>query len=217
MRNWFEIFRSAYASWAATFGTIIAAIALCNLLFMVLNTPITETLAWIFAQYRKTFHPPIDLLFSLFALHLPSAGKDALLLYLAMAGILYRTLSYRQFSGIQLPGQFRWNWRALLANVRLIAGGIAAALLWPCVVGSIMRNPGVLVVSDRGYHGQLPSPREHDPEKRQKAIAELLVMTGGEARIHCTDRQLLVVHFVTLLAAVAGIVCLNGAADLLVG
>jgi hypothetical protein len=217
MRKWFGILRSAYTDWTATLGTIIAIVALSNLLFKILDSPITETLAWIFSQYRKTFHPPIDLLLSVFSLHLPALGKDALVLYLAMAGVLFRTLSYRQSELIRLPAGFRWNGRALLMKIRVIAGEIVAALLWPRVVGSILRNPSVLVVSNWGYHGRLPPPRARDPVERQRVMEKMLAMTSDGAGIHCTDRQLLISYFATLLAAASGLVCLNAAIDLLSG
>jgi len=217
MRKCFGIFRSAYASWTAIIGTIIAAIALSNLLVKVLNAPVTETLVMIFAQYRKTFHPPIDYLLSLFSLHLPAPGKDVLVLYLAMAGVLFRTLSYRGSAYIQVPAGFRWSRRGVLRKIRVIAGEIGAALLWPRVVAGILRTPSVLVVSNAGYHGRLPPPRARDPVERQAVIEKMLAMTGGDARIHCTDRQLLISYLTALLAATGGLVGLNAAIDLLGG
>src|SRR5262249_17415697 len=116
-RTWLKILRSAYSSWSATIGSIIATIALCNLIFSLIDVPLTEWISWILAAYQKTFHPPIDYLLSVFSLRLPAAGKDALVLYLAVGGILYRTLSYERAS--PLKDHIPVTWRTRLRDLRM--------------------------------------------------------------------------------------------------
>ncbi|WP_022722223.1 hypothetical protein [Rhodopseudomonas sp. B29] len=217
--KWLSLFRSAYSNWAAVLGTIIAVVALSHLLLRTLNAPIAVTLAWFFAQYRKTFHPPIDFLFSTFSIQPPAIAKDGLVLYLAIAGVLYRALTYRQFSDLSRV-EFRALHRtpaAICLKMRVILGTIFGALLWPRVMPSVLQKPSMLVVSDQGYHGRLPPPRTRDPAERQRVIKEMLDMIGPGAAVLYNDRQLVICYFVTLLAAATALVSLNGAIDLLAG
>jgi hypothetical protein len=92
-RTWIKIFGAAYSSWASSIGTILATVALCNLAFRILNVSMFEALAWILLAYRKTFYPPIDYLLSFISLRLPSIAKDVIVIYLAIGGVLYRTVS----------------------------------------------------------------------------------------------------------------------------
>ncbi len=173
-RKWFEIFRSAYSSWAAVLGTILATVALCNLTFRIMDVSVFEALAWILAAYRKTFHPPIDYLLSFFSLQIPAAAKDVLVLYIAMSGVLYRTLSYERPSPLraQLKAQFPDRWRT---GLQILVGNIRAAIFWPYYLSGVLRHPSFLIRSSLGYHGRMPPPRsDFPPAEREKVMEEML-------------------------------------------
>lgn len=213
-RKWIKIFGAAYSSWAAWIGTILATVALCNLAFRFLNVSVFEALAWILTAYRKTFHPPIDYLLSFISLPLPSIAKDFLVIYLAMGGILYRTLSYKEPS--PLLAQFRARQGGYrLMDLRMWMGQVRAAVLWPRCLKTILWHPGFLIRSSLGYHGRMPPPRQDLPpdDVQTGVMKEMLAYSGKDAVVICNERQLLLVYAVTLLAAVLGLVILNAAVD----
>ena len=209
LRNWLEILRSAYSSWAATIGTIIATVALCNIAFRAMDASLAEVFKWILAAYQKTFHPPIAYLLSLFSISLPSPAKDLLVLYLAMGGVLYRTLAYDRPS--PMKDRFPKSWQG---SLRIQVSRIFAALLWPYFLRGVIRHPCFLVISRHGYHGRLPPPRRDLPSaERKKVIETLLGQIGNNARVICNERQLLALYTAGLIAAVGCLVALNAAID----
>lgn len=212
LRKWLEIFRSAYSNWTTTIGTILATIALCNLLFRAMDVPLIESLAWILSAYRKTFHPPIDYLLSIFSIRLPTAGKDALVLYLAVSGILYRTLSYDRPS--PLKDRFPVTWRTRVWDLRMLATTILVAVLWPYFLKGLLRYPCLLITSRQGYHGRMPPPRRDlSPVRRKEVMDESLAYIGEDAAVICNERELLASYAIGLLAAVISLVGLNAAID----
>ncbi|MEJ2379422.1 MAG: hypothetical protein P8Y71_29890 [Pseudolabrys sp.] len=193
-------------------GTIVALVALCNLTFRLMDISVFEALAWILAAYQKTFHPPVDYVLSHFSLRLPAAAKDVLVLYVAVGGVLYRTLSHQERS--PLKAQFPVTWRTRFWNFRLWGGNVLAAVLWPYSLGSVLRYPCFLVKSSSGYHGRLPPPRgDWPPARREKVMKEMLSYVGKDATIICNERQLMGVYAITLFAAVTCLVILNAALD----
>lgn len=194
-------------------GTILATVALCNLTFRVMDVSVFEALAWTLAAYQKTFHPPIDYLLSFFSLRIPAAAKDVLVLYIAMGGVLYRTLSYEEPS--PLKAKFPVTWRM---SLRMWAGKIFAAVFWPYFLRSFLRHPSFLIRSSLGYHGRMPPPRSDLPlAKRKEVMEEMLSHVGKDATVICNERQLLGVYAVALFVAVIGLVILNAAIDRLSG
>lgn len=127
LRRWLAIFGTAYSSWAAAIGSIIATIALCNLVFRLMDASIIDSLQWLLSAYRKTFHPPIDYVTSIVSLKLPAAAKDALVLYAAVGGILYRTLSYAGPAPLKLP-EYMWSRRR---EFEIWLRRVWAAFRWP--------------------------------------------------------------------------------------
>lgn len=136
LRRWFEILRSAYTSWSAILGTIIATVTLCNVVLRTMHASVAEIFEWGLAEYQRTFHPPIDYVLSFFSIHLPPAGKDLLVAYLAAGGVLYRTLSYDSAS--PLKKHFPKTWRTRIRSLRMWASTVLAAVLWPCFLGGFM-------------------------------------------------------------------------------
>jgi hypothetical protein len=215
-RRWFEIFRSAYSSWAAVLGTILATVALCNLIFRVTNVSVFEALAWILTAYRKTFHPPIDYLLSFFSLRIPAAAKDVLVLYIAMSGVLYRMLSYEEPS--PLKAQFPVTLRTRFWDLRMWAVKILFALFWPYFVRGFLWYPSFLVRSSLEYHGRMPPPRSDLPPAERKEIMDMMLSyLGKDATVICNERQLLGVYAIALFTVVLGLVILNAAVDSLSG
>jgi len=215
-RKWFEIFRSAYSSWAAVLGSILATAALCNFTFRVMDVSVFEALAWILAAYQKTFHPPIDYLLSFFSLRIPAAAKDVLVLYIAMGGVLYRTLSYEEPS--PLKAQFPVTWRTKFWDLRMWAGKILAAVFWPYFLRGLLWHPSFLVRSSLGYHGRMPPPRSDLPPAERKEVMDMMLSyLGKDATVICNERQLIGAYSVALFAAVLGLVILNTAVDRLSG
>jgi hypothetical protein len=160
----------------------------------------------------KNLYPPIDYALSLFSIHLPPAGKDLLVLYLAAGGILYRTLSYDRAS--PLKDRFPKTWRTRIRIFWMRASKVLAAVLWPYVLCGLLRKPGLLIVSQQGYHGRLPPPRRDlSSAERKKVIETLLVQIGHNARVLCNERQLLATYAIGLLIAVICLVVLNAAID----
>lgn len=212
LRDRLEILRSAYSSWSAVAGTIIATIALCNLVFRVMHASLIEALKLVLSAYQKTFHPPIDYLLSLFSMHLPAAGKDVLVLYLAAGGILYRTLSYQRPSSLRKA--FPTTWKSRIRDLRGWATTIVAAIIWPFFIRGLLRYPCLLIESRKGYHGRLPPPRRDlSSAERKDVIETFLSRMGDDARVICTERQLLAYYAIGLLIAVVGLVILNAAID----
>jgi len=212
LRNRLEILRSAYSSWSAVLGTIIATIALCNLVFRVMHASLVEALKSVLFAYQKTFHPPIDYVLSLFSIHLPAAGKDLLVLYLAVGGILYRTLSYERPSPIKKA--FPATWRSRIRDLHARALKIFAAIIWPFSIRGLLRHPCLLIESQKGYHGRLPPPRSDlSPAERKKVIETLLSQINGNPRVICNERQLLASYAIALFIAVVSLVVLNAAID----
>ena len=215
-RKWCEILRSAYSSWAAVLGTILATVALCNLTLRALDVSVFDALGWILTAYQKTFHPPIDYLLSFFSLRIPAAAKDVLILYLATGGVLYRTLSYEGSS--PLKAQFPATWRTRFWHLRVRAGNILAAVFWPYFLRGVIRHPSFLIRSSLGYHGRMPPPRgDLPPAERKKVLDEMPSYLGKDAMIICNERQLLAVYAIALFAAVVSLVILNAAVDCLSG
>ena len=216
LRRWFKIFRSAYASWTATLGTALATVALCNMIFRAMDVSLIEVLRWTLTAYQKTFHPPIDYVTSIVGLRLPAAVKDALVAYLAMGGVLYRTLSYKQPS--PLKDYFPQTFESRIRNLRMGAAQILAAVIWPRLLKNIFRNPSLLITSAQGYHGRLPPVRSDlPPVKRKQVLEEMLARIGGGAEVICNERELFLLYLFSLLAATACLVVLNAAIDLLGG
>jgi hypothetical protein len=212
VRNWLGIVRSAYSSWSAVLGTIIATIALCNFVFTVMHASLIEAVKLVLAAYQKTFHPPIEYVLSHLSIHLPAAGKDLLVLYLAVGGILYRTLSYERPSGLRKA--FPTTWQSRIRDLRRWVTTIIAAAIWPFSIGSLLRYPCLLIESRKGYHGRLPPPRSDlSPAKRKDVIETLLSQIGEDARVVCNERQLLASYAIGLFIAVVGLVALNAAID----
>ena len=113
-----------------------------------MDVSVFEALAWILAAYRKTFHPPIDYLLSFFSLQIPAAAKDVLVLYIAMSGVLYRTLSYERPSPLraQLKAQFPDRWRT---GLRILVGNIRRYFLALLFEG----RPSASILSHREFIG----------------------------------------------------------------
>lgn len=211
LRNGLEFLRSAYSSWSAVLGTIIATIALCNLVFRVMHASLVEAFKWVLAAYQKTFHPLIDYVLSLFSIHLPAAGKDLLVVYLAVGGILYRTLSYQRPSPIRKV--FPTTWQGRIRDLHGRAMTIVAAIIWPFFMRRLI-YPCLLIESQRGYHGRLPPPRSDlSPAERKEAIETLLSQMSGNPRVICNERQLLASYAIGLLTAVLCLIVLNAAID----
>jgi hypothetical protein len=174
-----------------------------------MHASLAEAFEWVLAAYQKTFHPPIDYILSLFSIHLPSAGKDTLVLYLAAGGVLFRTLSYEGVS--PLSNNFP---KTRISKLRRQAAATLAAIMWPYWLRSIFRHPCLLVVSRKGYHGRLPQPRRDlPPAERKQVIATFLNLTGDDAKVICDERQLLASYAIGLLIAVLCLVVLNAAID----
>lgn len=185
LRKRFEIVAAAYSSWAALLGTILATVALCNFVFRILNVSVFEALAVVLAAYEKTFHPPIDYLFSLVSLRLPAIAKDGLVFYGAIGGVLYRTLSYKESSALhaemqrKTPAGERWR-----MGLRMWIGQVRAAIAWPLYLQSILRYPSLLIRSSLGYHGRLPPPRRDlSPDRRKEVVEEMLSFSGPEGKV----------------------------------
>lgn len=211
-RNRLEILRSAYSSWSAILGTIIATIALCNMIVRLAHASLIEGFKIVLAAYEKTFHPPIDYVLSFFSIHLPAAGKDLLILYLAIGGILYRTLSYERPS--PLKSAFPTTWQSRTRDLRRWVTRILAAVTWPYFLRSLLCYPCLLVESRKGYHGRLPPPcRDLPPAKRKEVIEFFLGQLGEDARVICNERQLLASYAIGLFIAVFVLVALNAAID----
>ena len=212
LRTRLEILRSAYSSWSAVLGTIIATIALCNLLFRVMHVSLVETLKLVLSAYQRTFHPPIDYVLSFFSIHLTGAGKDLFVLYLAVGGILYRTLSYERTS--PLKKAFPTTWQTRIRDLRRRAIAIVAAIVWPFFIRGPLRHPCLLIESQKGYHGRLP-PRRGDlsPAQRKEVVETLLSQMTGDPRVICNERQLLASYAAGLFIAVVSLVALNAAID----
>lgn len=209
VRNCLGIIRSAYSGWSAVLGTIIATIALSNIVFRVMHASLAEAFKWLLAAYQKTFHLPIDYMLSFFSIHLPAAGKDLLVLYLAVGGVLFRTLSYEGTSPLShnFPKTRIWKLRTQGAT-------ILATITWPYWLRGLFRHPCLLVVSRKGYHGRLPPPRSDlSPAERKQVIETFLSLTGGDARVVCDERQLLASYAIGLFVAVLCLVVLNAAID----
>ena len=212
LRDRLRIVRTAYANWSAMLGTIIATIALCNMAFKLMHASLVEGFKLVLSAYQKTFHPPIDYVLSLLSIHLPSTGKDLIVLYLAVGGILYRTLSYDRPS--PLKKAFPTTWQSRIHDLRKWAATVVAAMLWPYFLRGLLRHPCLLVESRRGYHGRLPLPRRDlSPAERKEVIEFFLGQLDDDATVICSERQLLASYAIGLFTAVVGLVILNAAID----
>jgi len=85
---------------------------------------LVELLALLLDAYQKTFHPPIAFLFSWLPIPLPAGMKDAVLVYIAMVGVLYRGLSYRG-RPVDIAARFA------RPRLRMFVGQSFAAFFWP--------------------------------------------------------------------------------------
>ncbi len=193
----------AYASWGATLGTVLGAIALTNLVVRTLRLSLAELLALLLDAYQKTFHPPIAFLFSWLPFPLPASVKDGILIYMAMAGVLYRALSYQG----RLPEIAAQLTTPRGLRLRMFAGRILAAALWPYFIASIVRKPLLLI---RDKHNR---DRGRLPPMDRKLVQEFLAGDPGEPTVLCDERQLIVCYFVTLLVAMMALLLLNAAVN----
>lgn len=215
-RKWGGIVSSAYSSWAVVLGTILATVALCNLTLSMMDVSVFNVLSWILTAYRKTFHPPIDYLLSFLSMRIPSAAKDVLLLYIAMGGILYRTLAHEEPS--PLKAQFPLTWRMRFWDLRARAGNVFAAVFWPYFLRGVIRHPSFLIRTSLGYHGRMPPPRsDRPPAERKEVMKKMLSSLGKDATVICNERQLVGVYAIGLFVAVVSLVILNAAVDRLSG
>ena len=215
-RNQLKIFRLAFTSWAATIGTIIATVALCNMFFRVMGLPVAEILRLVLSAYQKTFHPPIDYIFSVFSIRVPAVAKDLVVLYLATGGVLYRTLSYEQSSPLKkaMRDAFLATMKSRMRDLRMKAGTILVAVFWPYFLKGLLRHPSFLIVSAKGYHGRMPPVRrDFSPAQQKEALDKMFSLIGPGATVLCNERQLFVSYLVGLLAAACGLVILNDAID----
>lgn len=172
-----------------------------------MDVTIFEALSWILSAYRKTFHPPIEYLLSIFSVRLPMAGKDAIVLYLAMIGILYRMLSYKG------PSPIKGRFPRILA-LRMRVSKILIAIFWPYFLKGLLRYPCLLITSRQGYHGRLPPPRpDLPPAQRKKVVETALAQMGEGAAVLCNERELLASYAIGLVTAVISLVVLNAAID----
>jgi len=188
----------AYASWSATLGTILGAIALTNLVVRSFHLSLVELLALLLDAYQKTFHPPIAFVFSWLPIPLPAGMKDAVLVYIAMVGVLYRGLSYRG-RPVDIAARFA------RPRLRMFAGQSFAAFFWPYFIVPIFRRPLLLVRDKRNRDlGRLPPM---DPNTLQAFLAGDV----GEPRVLCDARELIVCYLVTLLGAMVALLLLNAA------
>jgi hypothetical protein len=168
------------------------------MVFRLMHASLIEAFKQILAAYQKTFHPPIDYVLSLFSIHLSAPGKDLLVLYLAVGGILYRTLSYERPS--PLKKAFPTTWQSRIRDLRRWVTTIVAAMIWPYFLRSLLRYPCLLVESPKGYHGRLPPPRRDlSPAERKDVIEFFLSQLGDDARVICNERQLLASYAIGLL------------------
>jgi len=164
----------------------------------------TELLKLLIDAYQRTFHPPIAYLFSWLPFPLPSGVQDGILVYMAMAGVLYRTLSYRGRPPDFAAQLMRPPIGLLL---RILIGPVLAAVFWPYFIASIFRRP-LLLVRDKNNRD-----RGRLPPMDRKLVREFLAGDPGEPTVLCDERQLVVCYFVTLLAAMVAILFLNAAVN----
>lgn len=203
LTRFLELVSHAYASWSATLGTILGAIALTSLVVRTLHLSLTELLKLLINAYQKTFHPPIAFVFSWLPFQLPPGVKDGILVYLAIAGVLYRSLSYRG----RLPDEAAQIRTPKGLRLRLLVGPVIAAIFWPYFIAPIVRRPHLLVRDKNNRdRGRLP------PMDR-KLARTLLAGDGGEPTVLCDERQLIICYFLTLPAAMLALLFLNAAVN----
>ena len=202
LKYWLQITRSGYSSWSAVLGSVLGGIALCNLVFRFFRLSAFEALGWLLKAYRDTFHPPVAFIFAWLPFALPSTAKDLFLLYAAVGGVLYRSLSYQPPS--EQRKYFPWSRRELKLWLRMRLGHFLGAVIWPTVLIGRLRKPCLLVKGPLGYHGRLP------PMSRKDAEA-FLAGQYGNPQVFCDERELIICYFIALAAAVFAVVVLNGA------
>jgi hypothetical protein len=203
LKGSFRIVCTAYASWSTLLGTVIGAVALSSLVFRLFHVSVFDALALMLVAYQKTFHPPIAFIFSWLPFALPPAAKDLVLLYIAMAGVLFRSLSYL-LPKSDMRKQFRRPWTL---RARMFAGKIIAAAAWPYFIKSIIARPLLLVRdAQNNDRGRLP----HMSRKEAEAF---IAGDSGGAAVFCDERELVICYFVALFVAVLAIVLLNAAVN----
>lgn len=198
-----QLAAQAYASWSAALGVTLGIIALTNLIVRTLHLSLTELLALTLDAYQKTFHPPIAFLFSWLPFPLPAGVKDGIVVYIAMAGVLYRTLSYRG----RWPDHAAQFTTPIGRRLRIIFGLILATSLWPYFALSICRKPSFLIRDEHNRDvGRLPT-------SDRNVANEFISKFHTGAVIICNERQLLACYLMTLLGAVGALLILNAAVD----
>lgn len=193
-RLW-RMIRFAYASWSAILGTILGSLAVTSLAFELVSITPSDLLRQLLSAYRQTFHPPLELLLSWLPFRLPVMVKDAILLYGAIGGILFRALSFGNSGG-----------SILLWRLRILYGRVLVVLLWPKFLIYFLKRPGYIIRTNGKFNGRLPA--------RSRTVAEetiLNFMPGSE--IVCTDRGLIFIYGLALAFAVFSLIVLNTALE----
>jgi hypothetical protein len=225
-----EIARAAYSGWAAIIGTFIAGIALFNLTLNAFDMSVANALGWLLEAYRATFYPPIDFILSWLPFKIPATVKDVFVIYVAIGGVIYRSLSFGsaggRFPGIKgaiAPSQAkvelyerdgdlhftplsRRNWavKTLKTRLRVWRGVVLQALAWPIFLRLTLSTSLYVIRDKNGFRGRLPA--------RDRAHAErFLKETGQDVEVVCSNRELIAVHSLTLVSAVLLLVVVNGA------
>lgn len=200
LRSLFRVLRTAYSSWSAFVGTALGTIALANLVFQLFRISVFDLLASFLAAYQKTFHPPVAFVFSWLPFALPPAAKDAILLYIAMGGVLYRSLSYAPPRSAEITSLLPTPWRL---RVRVLAGKIFAAAVWPYFIKSIVVRPLLLVRDAQNRdRGRLP----HMDRKEAEAF---FARDPGQPTVFCDERELIICYFMALVIALIAVILLN--------
>lgn len=90
---WFSIwigFRRTLGAPGGVFGWIIASVSLFNLVSSLARLPLSTIVTEVLRYYRGVMHRFVDFLILPFDLSLSPAGKDLLILYCVMGGVLMR-------------------------------------------------------------------------------------------------------------------------------
>lgn len=230
-QRFLKMIRTAYISWGAIVGTVLASIALTSLIIRLLAVPISEAFIWLLMAYKQTFYPPIVFLLSWLPFMIPDLVKDAIVIYIAGAGILHRTLGfgkpnlkiskamkpdssfYIDFSkekelnysrSLEDLGDFKkvkW-YNSFIWKTQLFYSRIYVTLMWPKYIIYLFKKPHYIITTDGKINGVLPAT--------SRDIAENFIRECmPEAQINCTQIELIITYTFTLLAVVISLLISN--------
>ena len=191
----FQTAAAAFSSWRTIIGTVIASIALSNLILRLPKMSISDALRWLLNAYQQTVHPPIDFMLGWLPFSLPGPVKDILVVYLAVGGVMFRSLWF---------GRPRRHFPFDIVRLRVVAGIILQAIGWPYYIRFTLKRPLYVVRGKRGYNGRLPARSREQAEAFLKA-------TNSDGTVVCDDRQLVITYAVALLISVLTIILVNAA------